>query len=98
MGKVISDVVSEDFFSCFSELRRRLPEMVFLCKGAKTNVYPSRMSRQMSRGMNAYECTRGKPALRENIVHVFDFDDENISSSPDEQDAYHRDWLMSLRK
>ncbi|PWC09423.1 hypothetical protein [Brenneria corticis] len=96
MDNVIADIVNDDFFSCFSELRRQIPEMIFLCKGAKINVYPSRMSRQMSRGMTAYECTKGKPALRENIVHIFDYDDENISSTPEEQERYHKEWLMSI--
>lgn len=96
MNQVIGNVSDDDFFSCFSQLRQMLPDMTFLCKGAKVNVYPSRMSRQMSRGMIAYECIKGKPALSENIVNIFDYEDEKISTSPKVQEEYHKEWLMSM--
>lgn len=93
-------IISEgnDYFSCLVQLRRKTPYIKFLCKGAKINVYPSNMARQMSQGMVAYELVIGKQATRENIVHTFDFDDENISENPDEQMEFYKKWAASLRR
>lgn len=93
-------IISEgnDYFSCLVQLRRKTPYIRFLCKGAKINVYPSNMARQMSQGMVAYELVIGKQATRENIVHTFDFDDENISENPDEQMEFYKKWAGSLRR
>ena len=54
----------ENLFACFIKLRQELPEIKFLCKGAKRNVHPSRMSSQMSAGLMAYELEPGKQARR----------------------------------
>lgn len=89
----VSDI---DFYECFARLREQNADIIFLCKGAKINVYPSRMARQMSGGLMAYECTLGQPALLENIVSIFDFDDHNIAKNPDEQVAFHQEWLNSF--
>jgi len=96
----VNSITSEnsDYFSCFMDIRKRNPHIKFLCKGAKINVYPSSIARQMSQGKVAYECTMGKSATRDNIVHIFDFDDENISNSPIEQIEYHKKWFDSLKK
>lgn len=95
-GEQRAEVSGDDFFSCFCELRKRLKDIVFLCKGAKVNVYPSRMSRQMASGIKAYEVTLGQPALRENLVNIFDYDDEGFISSPQEQHGFHLKWISSL--
>jgi hypothetical protein len=87
-----------DYFSCLVELRKKAPYIKFLCKGAKINVYPSSMARQMSQGMVAYELVIGKQATRDNIVHTFDFDEENISETPDEQMEFYKKWASSLRQ
>ncbi|EKT62507.1 hypothetical protein [Providencia burhodogranariea] len=91
-----STVTDIDFYECFARLREQNADITFLCKGAKINVYPSRMARQMSGGMMAYECTIGQPALLENIVSIFDFDEHNIAKHPDEQVAFHQEWLNSF--
>ncbi|HCW3113413.1 hypothetical protein [Citrobacter amalonaticus] len=93
-------IVSEgnDYFSCLVELRKKTPHIKFLCKGAKINVYPSNMARQMSQGMVAYELVIGKQATSDNIVHTFDFDDEDIAENPDEQIDFYKKWVSSLRR
>ena len=88
--------VGDDLFICLEMLRRRYPGVIFLCKGARKNVYPSRMSRQMAHGLVAYEYTMGKPAKNDNIVNIFEFDDKEISSTPDEQENNYQRWLSSL--
>lgn len=85
-----------NLFECFSKLRVELPDVKFLCKGAKLNVYPSRMTSQMAGGLLAYELTLGKQALRENLVNIFDPEEEDIVQNPDEQKDYFMKWIKSL--
>lgn len=96
-GAICIIAEGNDYFSSFVELRRITSYIKFLCKGAKLNVYPSNMARQVSQGMVAYELTLGKQATRDNIVHIFDFEDENISNTPDEQIEFYKKWVNSLR-
>lgn len=87
---------ADDLYLCLAKIRNEHPKITFLCKGAKLNVTPSRMSSQMSGGSIAYELTLGKSARRENIVHIFDHEDCNISKTPKEQQDYFKTWLNSL--
>lgn len=77
-------------------LRADHPEIKFLCKGAKLNVHPSRMSSQMSNGLVAYELKLGIPSEEEDIVRIFDYDDESITSNIEEQRAFYKKWIDSL--
>ncbi|QEU30914.1 hypothetical protein EGJ50_10635 [Pseudomonas luteola] len=88
--------LGNNLFESFSNMRRSLKYIIFLCKGAKINVYPSRMSSQMSSGLMAYEVKMGRPALRENLVNIFDYEDERICINPDDQKNYFEKWLMSI--
>ncbi|WP_275389730.1 hypothetical protein [Xenorhabdus bovienii] len=87
-----------DYFSCFTDLRNQLKDIVFLCKGAKINVFPSAMSRDMSDGIVAYENTLGQYASSEDTVHIFDFDDKDVDVTPKEQREFHFKWIESLRQ
>ncbi len=87
---------ASDLFICFGMLRAELPETVFLCKGAKLNVHPSRMTSQMSSGLVAYELEIGKPSEEENIVRIFDYEDKNITSDIKEQQLFYKKWIESL--
>lgn len=86
----------DDLFLCLARMRRDFPQSKFLCKGAKLNVYPSRMCSQMSNGALAYEMVLGEEATRDYIVHIFDFDDENIAQDIFEQEEFQRRWMNSL--
>ncbi|MCD5989309.1 hypothetical protein KDX30_15510 [Pseudomonas sp. CDFA 553] len=86
-----------DLFTCFVKLRQELPDITFLCKGAKINVYPSRMSSQMSSGLMAYELELGKQALKNNIVNIFDYEEEDLTNDPTIQSTFYADWTKSLR-
>ncbi|WP_130904166.1 hypothetical protein [Pseudomonas sp. Sample_22] len=86
----------DDLFLCLARMRRDFPETKFLCKGAKLNVYPSRMCSQMSNGAVAYEMILGEKATRDHIVHIFDFDDENIAQDIFEQEEFQRRWMNSF--
>jgi hypothetical protein len=85
-----------DLYVCFGMLRAEYPEIKFLCKGAKLNVHPSRMSSQMSNGLVAYELKFGKPSEEEDLVRIFDYEDENITSNIEEQKAFYQNWIESL--
>ena len=63
------EVSGEDVFDCLIEARRILEgkRIQMLCNAARKDVYPSRMSRQMSGGTKAYVMKLGKPAMREDL-------------------------------
>lgn len=85
-----------DMYVCLAKIRADFPHITFLCKGAKLNVKPSRMASQMSAGLVAYEMTLGKQATNENIVHLFDYEEENLTNNPQEQIYFFKKWLASL--
>lgn len=86
----------KDIYTCLAKVRADFPHITFLCKGAKINVMPSRMASQMSAGLVAYEMTLGKQATRDDIVHVFDYEENNLTNNPDEQIDFFKTWLVSL--
>lgn len=85
-----------DLYVCFGLLRADFPETKFLCKGAKLNVYPSRMSSQMSSGLAAYELQLGRPAESDDVVNIFDYEDADITSDIQQQHDFYQRWLASL--
>ncbi|NWD84924.1 hypothetical protein HX891_31645 [Pseudomonas reactans] len=85
-----------DMYVCLAKIRADFPHITFLCKGAKLNVKPSRMASQMSAGLVAYEMTLGKQATNENIVHLFDYEEDNLTNNPQEQIDFFKKWLASL--
>lgn len=74
------EVTDGDLFTCFCLLRTVFSSITFLCKGAKLNVYPSRMARDMAGGSVAYEYQKGKHASKEDLVSIFAFDNKDIVS------------------
>lgn len=87
--------VGGNFYKCFASLRRDNPDVTFFCKGAKRNVYPSGMSAQMSLGLKAYELSMGVTPSLDDIVYIFEYDDSNLASDPDEQEAFFKEWVES---
>ena len=87
---------AEDMYMCLAKVRSDFPHIQFLCKGAKRNVRPSSMASQMSGGMVAYELTLGKRATREDLVHIFDYEDHNLTNDPQEQDEFYKEWIASI--
>ncbi|NVZ23115.1 hypothetical protein [Pseudomonas costantinii] len=86
----------KDIYTCLAKVRSDFPYITFLCKGAKKNVMPSRMASQMSAGLVAYEMTLGKQASRADIVHLFDYEENNLTNNPQEQIDFFKEWLASL--
>ncbi|MNR33827.1 hypothetical protein D3C85_1515380 [compost metagenome] len=54
------------------------------------------MCSQMSNGAVAYEMVLGEETTRDHIVHIFDFDDENIAQDIFEQEEFQRRWMNSF--
>ena len=86
----------KDIYICLAKIRSEFPQITFLCKGAKINVRPSRMASQMSAGLVAYEMTLGKQATQNDIVNIFDYEENNLTNDPQEQINFFKEWLRSL--
>ncbi|MFJ4249320.1 hypothetical protein C2E19_10440 [Pseudomonas sp. DTU12.3] len=89
---------ANDLYLCLAKIRHEHPEILFLCKGAKLNVTPSRMCSQMSGGAIAYDLKPGIPATRDDIVQIFDYEEENLSKDLKDQQNYYNQWIKSLQK
>lgn len=87
---------SSDFFETFCQIRRELESdfLIPFCYAASLNVYPSRMSRQMSSGTVAYVLRMGESA--ETKVHIFETGPDVVPASVDQQRLYFDEWLASL--
>lgn len=88
----------DGLYLCLTQIRRDFPETKFLCKGAKLNVFPSRMCSQMGNGAIAYEMILGEAASRDHIVHIFDFEDQNIVNDISEQIEFYHQWISHFRQ
>ncbi|MGE8069495.1 hypothetical protein [Pseudomonas sp. NPDC089569] len=86
----------QDLYCCLAKIREDNPHIVFLCKGSKLNVMPSRMCSQMAGGVVAYEMKIGMPATFDDIVHIFDYEDNDIVKTLQEQINFYKEWLLSL--
>lgn len=87
---------AEDMYLCLAKVRVDFPRIQFLCKGAKINVRPSSMASQMSGGVVAYELTLGKRTTREDLVHIFDYEENNLTNDPQEQQRFYKEWITSI--
>lgn len=85
--------VERDFYKCFALLRKDNPQLDFYCKGAKLNVHPSSMSSQMSLGLKAYELEVGREPTVNDLVFIFDYEDQGLTTNPDEQRLFYLAWM-----
>ncbi|KQZ87281.1 MULTISPECIES: hypothetical protein [unclassified Pseudomonas] len=93
-----TQTTGSDIYECLGKIIKELPNIKFLCKGAKLNVRPSSMSSQMGSGIMAYEHKLGIKASRNDLVNIFDYDDEEIINDPQMQTDFFFRWLESLKK
>ena len=68
-----SDFVGSDLFECMIEIRRSLEEesLLLCCQGARPDVFPSGMARQMGDGRRAYILRPGVLLTDEDLVDIF---------------------------
>lgn len=93
---LVRNYTAADLYLCLGMVRRDFPDVNFLCKGAKINVYPSRMCSQMAGGVVAYEVRWGEAADEDDLVNIFDYEDKDLTNDIAEQADYHQRWLRSL--
>jgi hypothetical protein len=84
-----------DLFECLIALRRELVNYSLrpLCNGARLDVYPSGMCRDMGSGGIAYILKQGQLADLDNIVHIFDYSEPELIASIEEQLKFYNSWL-----
>lgn len=89
----------ENFFQALQSLRQNLEDkqIQIMCNGAALNVYPSQMQLSMGPGRLAYKLKFGKPAKTEDIVDIFEFEDDLKFVAVQEQFSYYKRWLKSLQ-
>lgn len=95
-GKGVLTACGSDFFECFRSLRELDKSIIYYCKGAKINVIASRMTRQMTKGLSAYQTTLGEQARKKDLVNIFDYEDQGLAVDPSQQDNYQEEWFLSL--
>lgn len=88
-------------YDCFAALQiiRRKAEgrnWHICCQGARRNVRPSAMSRQMGGGVMAYVLETGQPGRMDSMVNIFDEDSPEAYASVADQEAYAHAWFQSL--
>ena len=92
------EATADDYFDCLLQIREIFEKtnMKILCNGARYDVYPSRMSRQMGKGIKAYAVTMGKQAMEDSLVDIFESADLVKIGTIQQQRDYYNDWLDSL--
>lgn len=90
---------SSDYFDCLLKIRETLDRngLKILCNGARYDVYPSRMSRQMSMGIKAYVLVKGRQASEKDLIGIFDEAEPARIGTIEQQRSYYNEWLESLR-
>lgn len=88
------------FFECLTKLRQILEskDLYVLCQGSVRNVYPSRMSSQMSGGLKAYILKLGMQASLTDLVNIFDSALIGEVATVNEQKIFYKKWIESLNK
>ncbi|NHK27686.1 hypothetical protein FF098_007215 [Parvularcula flava] len=90
--------VAGDYFAAFQSIRIDTAPLgiKFLCQGARKNVYPTGMARDMGLGLSAYQLELGKKADKSKLVRIFDAAPSSEIDTVENQDDFWRQWLASL--
>jgi hypothetical protein len=87
-----------DLFAALTALRVRLESANrrIACNGARPDVFPSGMAREMSKGRKAYILRIGDRPKREDLVDIFEPADFSQLGSVDDQQAFVNLWKKSI--
>ena len=90
--------VGPDQFECLLRIRAELEPLGFhfLVNGARRNVWPSGMAREMGGGKQAYVLVLGQPG-RPELVDIFEPADESQIALVQEQRDFFQTWLHDRR-
>lgn len=94
------EFTGDDLFEALTALRIALEKIgtLVLCMGARVEVFPSGMCRNMSGGRMAYVTREGCSPAATDLVDIFDRADRKQIGSVDEQLKFRDRWLQSLRQ
>jgi hypothetical protein len=83
------EAVRGDLFECLSAIRRELDPhgIKVCCAGARSDVNPSGMGRQMGGGRRAYVHRDGERPTTRDLVDIFDSADVELVATVAEQEA-----------
>jgi hypothetical protein len=78
---------ASDYFEAMCEIRKMLESDGWRphCYGASRNVYPSGMSRDMGRGLQAYKLELGQKGKTANLVGIFATGEDVVPSCVEQQ-------------
>ena len=87
-----------DYFEALVAIRRQLERSgILMCVyGASKNVWPSGMARSMGLGLKGYKMIKGKQALKQDLVSIFESGPDVEPSTVAEQEKFRDEWFGSL--
>lgn len=96
------ELLTSDAGDCFAALQviRRKAEgrgWSICCKGARRNVWPSAMSRQMGGGVKAYILEMGRQGRADELVEIFEEDSPELYATVADQESFAMTWFDSLK-
>lgn len=88
-----------DYFEALVTIRRELEAegARVICQGARRDVWPSGMARDMGAGLKAYVLVPGQRPTRDDLVGIFEAADPSLIGTVAEQEVASRSWLASFR-
>jgi len=91
---------ASDVFECLCRIRVPLDHegVRLCCNGARRDVWPSGMARDMGGGFRAYVLEIGRRASREDLVDIFDPAPIESIATVDEQRRFSEKWLATARR
>lgn len=90
----------KDLFDSLIQLRLYLEKnnYLLLCNGARVDVYPSGMSRDMSNGRLAYITKLGESTTKDSIVDIFDEANQINVGTVEQQKGFHARWVALINR
>jgi hypothetical protein len=87
-----------DLFAALISLRSNLEsnQRRICCNGSRTDVFPSGMAREMSRGRKAYALKLGVRPSSEDVIDIFQAADTTRIGTVDDQKAFFDLWKQSF--
>ena len=88
---------SDNIFDSVVELRKKLElnNIYLFCNASVVNIYPSTMQKEFG-GTKAYKLQMGKQATLNDVVDIFDYDNELKIGSVKEQEEFYKSWIESF--
>jgi hypothetical protein len=88
---------ASDLFAALCQVRRQLEarDVVLCCAGARRDVWPSGMARDMGQGLKAYQLSLPRTAERPPLVGIFDPASSEDVGTVAEQEAFAQAWRDS---